>query len=275
MADFSLVAAAPSLVDFTLDCYLDLVELSEQQVAQCRSSLAHLQRIDLGQLNSKRLAMLLQPPVTARWQAIGTVRVDRSTGDTLLTLPTLTTLDLWLLASVLHADFLSKLPLLTTLHVRNGKVVAAESMLRSLLPCTGITELDLDCVFSSAQVSTLLATFTKLRKLTLRGALHSLQCFSSGPVTQTLEELNLSMRDTMPLSELPHLFALKCLRSLRLWRCFTSPLDAATIAGFSPPCSSLPLLTQLDACWPNSPSQWTIVKRKGPSFEWMQKRLLQ
>ena len=49
------------------------IPLSHAQTEQIRSSLGHLRRLSVGWMNSDRLTLYLQPPVTPRWQDIGIV----------------------------------------------------------------------------------------------------------------------------------------------------------------------------------------------------------
>lgn len=150
------------------------------------------------------------------------------------------------------------------------------ALLNSLLPCTGITELYLECRFNYAQLASLFAKLTSLVKLTIVGDLDSLQCFASGPITQTLEDLTLENLDLSP-SELPHLYALNRLRVLFLDFCFSSGLrlDDATLDSLSPPTALLPALTRLIHRWENPDGNDDYLERKGSSFEWTQTRLTQ
>lgn len=145
-------------------------------------------------------------------------------------------------------------------------------VLASLLPCCGLTDLYLHCAINTAQLGTLLAKLTQLKKLTFLGQLESLQCFSSCPIMHTLEELTLHGR--FPLSELVHLYTLRRLHSLTFRQAFES-LDSATFASLSPPTPAFPLLTLFLQSW-GRPYQTPVeLERKGLSFEWMQKRLTQ
>lgn len=69
------------------------------------------------------------------------------------------------------------------------------------LPCTGLAKLQLCCGFNSAQLTVLFAKLTALTQLSIIGDLESLRCFSSGPITQSLEELRI-VRLSLPPSEL-------------------------------------------------------------------------
>ena len=244
--------------------------------------------IDLSLLSacpSEVLPRLLQPPVTARWQDLGRVLGDAHTGELLLTLPTLTKLELALFEDTSRLDFLSQLPHLTALDLicyksdlNIGPVwhIPADALLASLLLCTGLKELSLACGFNSAHHSALFDQLT-LRKLTVRrgvAELQTLQCFAAGPITQSLEELSLR-GFALPLTELAHLSGLRRLRTLHL-AMGSSRLPDATIDSLSPPTPLLPTLTELlhegrDVI----PHQWVCRKRQGPSFEWMQQRMTQ
>ena len=63
----------------------------------------------------------------------------------------------------------------------------------------------------------------------------TLQCFASGPITQSLEELAIGGAQ-LPPSELSHLFALRRLRTLHLHFCFSPHLDDDTepLSAFGP-----------------------------------------
>lgn len=256
--------------------------IPDEQVSQVRSYLGHLQRFSLDYyLDLARITRLLQPPVTMRWQDIGWIFADAHTSDIIVTLPTLTKLDLWFHEHTPHADFLSQLPLLTTLKLdcRHSPMdmprrfaILAEPLLASLLPCTGLNELDLNCGFSSEQVGTLLATLTKLRRLKLYVKLKTLQCLASGPATQSLEHLSLYQHTSLPHSELVHMYALQGLRSLSIDQVFES-VDEDTLDSLCPPTQLFPRLTQLFCQWHDDEWEWDSVDERGPSYEWMQQRL--
>ena len=280
--DLSILGACPSLVDLQLEDFEgDPPVLSDAQAKQIRSSLGHLQRFSVRQMESDDLARFLQPPVTVRWRDIGQVFADEPTGVLLRGLPSLSMLDLCYGEGTAQVDFLSQLSQLTSLRLRCGGeggdwFIPADALLASLQLCNGITALDLSCGFNSAQWS---ALFTKLRikKLAMGRGIDTLQCFASGPITQSLEELALELLD-FPPSEVLHLYALRRLRTLRLDQCFSSPLTDAAIDSLTPPTSLLPSLTELRHAWVGSDDydgeDGGLVERHGPSFEWMQQRLM-
>ena len=285
--ELSLLATSRSLTDFTLRTVDGShLKLSDTQLDQLRLSLGHLQRVDLERMKTDVLERLLQPPVTAQWQDIGLVWANENTGDLLLTLP-MTRLDLFYMKDAPHVDFLSQLPLLTDLglHCSNPGddeaedtqqewFIPADGVLHSLVLCSGLTTLDLECGFNSAQWT---ALFEKLRikKLTIRGGdLKTLRCFATGPITESLEELDIQAL-ILPPSELSHLYSLRHLRTLRLDQCFSPRLDDATIDGMCPPTALLPALTDLYHQWQIADGKYNHVQLEGPSFDWMQQRLTQ
>ena len=252
--DLRLLAASRSLTDLTLvSSNMRRPKFTRAHVSQIRSSLGHLRRFSI---QPDDLARFLRLPVTVRWQDIGFVHADEflpdfdflnvheDTGDVLLRLPTLTTLDIahW---SWSNLDFLPQLPLLTSIRLCRRDLVPTEDVLASLLLCNGLTDLGVECVFDTAQWSALFANLT-IKKLTVRrdGAMTSLECFAAGPITQSLEELTLRNLK-LPLSELPHLYTLRCLRSLDIDRCFSSELDDEILASLTPPTPLFPALTKL------------------------------
>ena len=274
-----LLAACPSLTDLTLQSeHSGWVVLTDMQVDQLRISLGHLHRINVGPLMPVRLAQLLQPPVTARWRDIGQVSVDAHTGDLLLRLPSLTNPHLFIMQAAPVA-FLPQLPRLAVLHLDcrdyatavGAWHIPADDVLASLAQCSCLTELSLGCGFNSAHWSALFAKLP-LRKLTiLRGTLETLQCFAVGPIAQALEELSIEGA-SLPLSELPHLYALRRLRTLALDCCFVSRLDDATLVDLTPPTAHFPSLVKLFHQWRTEDGRWDKIQRQGSSFEWMQQR---
>ena len=273
--DLNLLAACPSLTDFTLLTGFGVPKLISTQLEQIRSSLGHLERIDLGYIRHDSLARLLQLPVTARWQDIGRVWADGRTGELLLRLQSLTRLDLTYDDDVADVDFLPQLPQLTALQLECYMDVDwrvfCDALLSSLVRCTCITELDLLCGFDSAHWCALFAKLA-LKRLTIRrGEIDTLRCFASGPITQTLEVLTLDSFN-LPPSELSHLSGLRRLRCLHLNWCFFSLLDAAALARLIPPSSFLPALTRLSREWRHEGNSY-FDQRHGPSFERMQQRL--
>ena len=276
--DLSILAACPSLTTLVLETGGSILYLRDAQVEQIRSSLGHLHRIELRRMPRDMLARLLQPPVTARWQDIGRISADAHTGDLLLRLNSLTKLDLFNTGDAAHADFLPQLPHLTAFNLQSYKYVGgvqhawyvpANAVLASLMRCTSIIELFLCCGFNSAHWSALFAKLA-LKKLTIRrGEIDTLQCFATGPITESLEELTLEQIN-LPSSEVPHLYALRRLRTLHLNYCFSPRLDGATIDRLSPPTSLLPALTEL---WEHRAEGY--VERHGPSFEGLQQRRVQ
>ena len=80
---------------------------------------------------------------------------------------------------------------------------------------------------------------------------------------------------SLPSSELPHLYALRRLRSLCLYDYSSSRVSDAALARFVPPTPRLPALTDLLYHHDVGGLCLTLVsvKRRGASFEWMQQRL--
>ena len=245
------------------------------QQDQMRSSLGHLHRFNLHARMANNLARLLQPPVTACWQDIGYVEADEHTGQLLVTLQTLTRLDVYYTEPTAHLDFLPQLPLLRVLVLDSGSsevwYIRADALLASLVRCICVTELNIHCGFNSAHFSALFAKLP-LKKLTIRGGeLETLQCFAAGPITQSLDDLSIRWI-SLPPSELSRLYPLRRLRTLHLDGCFSARLSDAALDGVSPPTPLLPALTKLLYL-----ENWTTtqVERRGASFEWMQQRLTQ
>ena len=249
--------------------------LSYSNVEQIRSSLGHLQRIFIG-FDSDELERFLKLPVTGRWQDIGRVNADEHTGELLLRLPSLTKLILIYREFTAHVDFLSHLPFLTVLHLvcHNRKkvkapYVPADTLVASLMLCPGLTELDHWGGLNSAHWAALFVKLTQLKKLTIRqGDLETLAFFAAGPITHSLEELALAFISLAP-SEVSHLYALRCLRTLYLdcCFCFSSRLADATIDSLSPPSLLLPSLTELSHVWLTDTGQPDSLLRKGQSMQ--------
>ena len=274
--DLSLLAACRSLSSLKFE---GISKFSDAQINQIRLALGHLHRLSVGSMADGQLARLLQSPVTAQWRDIGFVRADARTSELLLRLPSATELNLSYDENTPHVDFLQQLPGLAVLTLdchkwsdRNSWFIPADTLLASLVRCRGVTELSLCCGLNSAQWTALFAKLP-LKQLTIRRceSLETLACFATGPITQSLEVLTLE-EVYLPPSELSHLYALGRLRTLRLACSLSLRLSAATLASLSPPTPLLPSLTLL--CY-----QWRMVEdsvdRRGPSFEWMQARLLQ
>ena len=284
----SLLAACPSLTDLRLrNRHEDPPVLTPSQVDQIRLSLGHLCRLDVGWMDSDKLARFLQSPVTARWQDIGSVKVDERTGELLLRLPSLTRLDLTYSDEFFDDDedieaatlvkFLPQLPLLTALNLdcSNGgaSYIPADVQLAALVLCTHLTELSLEYGFNFAHWSALFAKLT-IKKLRIRQeSIDTLQCFAAGPITDSLEELTLDDLKLSP-SELAHLYGLRRLRTLHLDRCFSSRLEDAVFDHLSPPTPLLPALAELRRTW-HTGCMRDIRLRQRPSFEWMQARQTQ
>ena len=281
--DLSLVAACRSLTYLHLESTIGgAPEFTDAQQDQIRSSLGHLHRLDVGWMNSDKLARFLKSPVTARWQDIGRVWADARTGELLLRLPTLTRLELTYIRHTVHVDFLPQLPLLTALTL-SCCFIPADAVFSSLVMCTGITELNLTSGFTSADWSALFAKLTRIHKLTIRGRTHfqltTLRCFAEGTITQSLVDLTLCDL-VLPPSELAHLSNLRRLRTLRLDGCFSPHLADETVDSLSPPTALLPALTSLFySRWVVGSVSWRLspdtVERHGSSAEWMQKRMTQ
>ena len=188
----------------------------------------------------------------------------------------MTQLDLRYHQETAHVGFLLQLHHLTALCLDcdndEAGLIPPDALLSSLVRCTRLTDLTLTCGFNSARWSALFAKLTALKKLRIgRSPLDTLQCFATGPITQSLEELIIESFDRPP-SELPYLYALRRLRSLRLDWCFSPRLSDATIAGLSPPTALLPALTGLFYRGLDV-RDGGPVQRKGLSFEWTHARL--
>ena len=109
--------------------------------------------------------------------------VDECTGKLFLRLLSLTNLDVRYNRAA-PVDFLPQLPRLTALNLAcaNGEAsyVSADSLLSSLVLCSGLTKLDLTCRLNPERWN---ALFVKLaiKKLTIDGGLfETLQCFAAG-----------------------------------------------------------------------------------------------
>ena len=224
-------------------------------------------------MGSDMLARLLKSPCTARWKDIGRAWADARTGELLLRLPSITQLYLRYDLDTKRVDFLPQLQHLTVLRLR-CPCIPADALLDSLTRCDYLTELNLNCGFTSAYWSALLAKLTRIQKLRICGGkLDKLQCFASGPITESLEDLSISGGNLRPL-EVSHLSSLRRLRSLRLVRCFSSPLKAAAVDSITPPSVLLPALTALSYHCQADDGGWVSLERQGPSYEWMQQRQL-
>ena len=277
--ELRLLAACPSLSDLKLESSSRRLPcLTGLQLEQIRVSLGHLQRLHIGSMSTNNLAVLLQPPVTARWQDIGSVWADQRAGELLVTLQSLTKLDVSYTEHTAHVDFLAQLPSLTALRLagynyanNSACCIPAGAVVSSLVRCSSITELSLRCGLSSAHWSALFAKLTKLKKLTIHGGLETLRCFTSGPITLPLEELSM-IGLNLPPAELSDLSGLHRLRTLDLNHCFSPQLDVATITSLFPPTLLLPALEELFHL-----GSWSATQdeRRGPSFAWMQQRLTQ
>ena len=133
--------------------------------------------------------------------------------------------------------------------------------------------MDLTCRLNPQQWAALFAKLA-IKKLTIDGGLlETLQCFSAGPITQSLEDLTIKDLE-LPPSELVHLYNLHRLRTLRLDCCFSPPLDDDMIASLVPPTPVLPALTMLFHRGMDD-GQCDYVEQQGSSFEWMQQRRTQ
>ena len=169
LVQLSILAACRSLSALTLETYPGSnPKLSDTQVDQIRSSFGHLSHFSLGPwMASDELARLLQPPVTARWQDIGFVWGGERTAELLVTLKTITKLDLTYCHGPAPVEFLPQLPLLLSLYLDCEKYsggetwyLPADAMLASVMRCTGLTSLNLGCGLNSALWSALFGKLT-------------------------------------------------------------------------------------------------------------------
>ena len=271
--DLRLLAACPSLTDLTLTGLRGgHPRVSGEQIDQIRSSLGHLRRVDVKWMNADLQARFLQQSVTARWQDIGLVVGYERTGELLLRLP-ITTLQLRYHHDTSHLGFLPQLPLLTALRLTDYHSGAcAGALLASLSQCPGLTALDLShsfvLRFDTAQSCALFANLPSIKQLSMDQGIQTLRCFAAGPITHSLEELSIG---EVWLSELAHLCCLRRLRTLHLRR---PCLDGAAVASLFPPTPLLPALTKLSRSSLRGDGQWDHREWQGPSYEWMQARLV-
>ena len=194
--DLTLLEACPSLTTLGLVTSKadsgkgEAPNLSTTQLEQIRSSLGHLRLFYVGGWYWKQHGMLkrlLKRPVTVRWQDIGRVFADETTGKLLRRLPTLTRLDLRYTEETMDVDFLMRLPQLAVLALDCFKTVGwfipSDVLFQSLAVCTGITDLSLTCGFDHAYWSALFEELTQLKKLSIgrAGLMETLECFASGP----------------------------------------------------------------------------------------------
>ena len=193
-------------------------------------------------------------------------------GELLVRLPSLTRLELYCSQAIAYVGFLPQLPRLTVLKLDcyvykwadGGWSIPADAVFSTLSLCTCIIELDLGCGFNSAHWSALFAKLA-LKKLTIRrGAIETLQCFASGPITHSLEELIIGGQTLdLPPSELSHLYALRRLRTLQLQSCFSSRLEDAMLDRIFPPTPLFPALTELIHMWETAQGERESRERQG------------
>ena len=276
--ELSILAASQSLIELELPFASAFTPI---QMEQIRSALGHLRHLSIGRFWTSELEDLLQPPVTARWQDIGLVGGDARAGELLLNLPSLTKLHLSYYDRIRanEVEFLPQLPQLTVLHLDcdSGRgeegPSPADAVLASLVRCRGIIDLSLNCGFTSAHWSALFDKLTRIRKLMIfleDG--ETLQCFTAGPITQSLEELSIQGFE-LPPSEITNLYALRHLRTLDLDESFSPRLDAGMLDSHSPPTAHFPSLIHFRCLCADAVGG--AADRRGPSFEWMQARVMQ
>ena len=122
-----------------------------------------------------------------------------------------------------------------------------DSLVAGLQRCTKIEYLHLvHCAgLHTAHLADLLPRLPRLRTLKLMGlGIASLSFLAQAPMTQQLSSLVLHSCKQLPVIELRHVHALKGLKSLTIYRSFTSRLDAYSLWLLTPPSIALPQLGQ-------------------------------
>ena len=246
--DLGFLVSLPELRFVTLDFHWNWRtkwNLDDLQIHTLRQ-LAQITRLEFPRLESASLRQMLRPPHEFKLASAPTFPfVDARAAECLAALPTLVEVDARLCSS---AAFLSKLPLLTTLHLscqrfsqRHGVIwlLTAEAVVDSLSSCTRLTSLTLTAPLQSSHMCALLPRLPWLRSVTLSGmnALDSLRCFSVGPITSRLTSLTLRRCEhaELELNELGHLHALRNLGTLEIFDSFNEPLTEDDIANYTPP----------------------------------------
>jgi hypothetical protein len=249
------LTSAPALHSLTLELQSDVFDSSA--VTDALRSMPHLRSLGFDP-SPESFARLLQQPHTLKLESFRMATgFTAEHGASIAQLPSLTDLAICLHGE--HTDFLRGLSHLRRLELDSclGSVADpardAERIMHSLHALVGLSELRLlgggDCPlrFTADQLAACLPHMPLLTSLHLSHAkaLGSLHFLSSGPVTRSLQKLELvEIHPRLPLSELEHLHALSVLDRLKFDSVFDSPLDEATLQRYRPPCLLMPALVQ-------------------------------
>jgi len=261
---FTPLAAIPSLRRLTI-ILPSSVELTDGQVDDLRA-LPHLDYLRANDLTrTTTLSRLLREPHSLQWKHItpyahGWGNISAATLQLLPQLPSLTELSGLLGFEILGFDSsvvecLSKLPRLSTLIV-DAFFNKPEFLVACLQECRQITHLSLEAVVvNDADMAKIMSCMPLLRTLELRRmTLASLSFLQIPTLSRTLTELRLQ-DISVPSSAHVFLGALRALRSLYLGP-LSQPLDAETLARYTPPSALLPELTEfvgsIRVYWPKN-----------------------
>jgi hypothetical protein len=253
--DLTPLLRAPALRDLTLVLNQDVLE--SPTVVETLRCMPHLRSLSF-EPSALGFARMLQTPHKMKLDTLNLslLPLTAEHGDAIKQLSTLT--DLRFVLNSEHTDFFQQLPNLHSLQMHGGQSTVlpdAARIMQSLHSLTGLTELGLGGKvreemphhfhFTSNHLAACLPHMPLLTKLLLMGAsaLNSLRFLSSGPITQSLQELDLgSFTVRLPPSELTHVHALSSLTKLTLRSVFDPPPDESTLALYAPPSRLMPSL---------------------------------
>jgi hypothetical protein len=226
----------------------------------------HLRSLD-GWLSPASMTLLLQSPHALQLEKLYVHSLfTAENGNALTQLPSLT--DLGLVLGSPHADFLRKMPHLRILELsspspRVPQLFDADRIMHALHSLSGLTALLLYgdargavrrvLRYTAAHLAACLPHMPLLTRLEIVDptAVDSLHFLSSGPITRSLQSLELwDFNPRLSQRELLHVHALSSLSSLRLMSVFDRPLDDYSLLLYTPPSSPLlPSLLHFEHNW--------------------------
>ena len=248
---FAPLASLPELRQLNIaqpdDNHAPATELSDAQVAELRA-MPRLHRLEVWPMPTSLLRRLLAQPHDLQWQKI--IVPDPLSDEAAALLPQLPSLTSlvrpFFISSCTRFDFLRQLPNLTHIFfMTNGPSVGRiESLVAELPRCSQIQVLELDSKdLTAAHLNELLPRLPRMHTLFFRALIvETLAFLAQEPMANQLTFLQLANCKQLPLTELRHVHALKCLKTLYLSRSFDSPMDAHCQSLYTPPSLLLPRL---------------------------------
>jgi len=263
---FAPFVGLPKPQAFKLHCD-GCCDLTERQIEEIRSLTQVRELVVTGMDTAPMLERLFKKPHRLTVQKLDNLHnMDDDAVALLSLIPSLTELHFANCISK-RFDFLTQLPHLTELSFVPRSKVHVAHLVIGLKSCTRLLRLSLasykslsqNMMLSPSDLAAFLPHLVRLENLKIVDVVHldTLEFLTRPPLIHTLTSLTMGNCGNMDLAELHHVHALHSLQHLDIVNCFSTELNAFTLALYSPPPSFLmPSLISFSCCRRRQYMQW-------------------